>query len=84
VPKSNKLLKLLVDIGTEERVIVAGISKAYKPEELQGKKVVIVANLAPAKLMGIESHGMILATDSADTLSVLSFDREPETGGRVR
>jgi methionyl-tRNA synthetase len=84
VPKSNKLLKLLIDMGTEERTIVAGISKAYKPEELPGKKVVIVANLAPAKLMGIESHGMILAADSADTLTVLSFDREPETGGRVR
>jgi len=84
VPKSSKLLKLLVDLGTEKRTIVAGISKAYKPEELTGKKVVIVANLAPAKLMGIESHGMILATDSAATLTVLSFDREPEAGARVR
>jgi len=83
VPKSNKLLKLLIDIG-EERTIVAGISKAYKPEELIGKKVVVVANLKPTKLMGVESRGMILATDAADTLTVLTFDREPEAGGRVR
>lgn len=83
VPKSNKLLKLLIDIG-EERTIVAGISKAYKPEELIGKKVVIVANLKPTKLMGVESRGMILATDAADSLTVLTFDREPEAGGRIR
>ncbi|NLN60443.1 MAG: methionine--tRNA ligase [Deltaproteobacteria bacterium] len=83
VPKSNKLLKLLVDIG-EKRTIVAGIAKAYKPEELVGKKVVVVANLKPAKLMGVESRGMILATDTTDSLTILTFDREPETGGRVR
>jgi methionyl-tRNA synthetase len=83
VPKSNKLLKLLVDIG-EERTIVAGISKAYKPEELIGKKVVIVANLKPTKLMGVESRGMILATDATDSLTVLTFDRPPDAGGRIR
>ncbi|MBN1546163.1 MAG: methionine--tRNA ligase [Syntrophaceae bacterium] len=83
VPKSNKLLKLLIDIG-EQRTIVAGISKAYKPEELVGKKVVIVANLKPAKLMGVESRGMILATDAGDGLTVLTFDREPEAGNRIR
>ncbi len=83
VPKSNKLLKLLIDIG-EERTIVAGISKAYKPEALIGKKVVVVANLKPTKLMGVESRGMILATDAGDGLTVLTFDREPEAGGRIR
>jgi len=83
VPKSNKLLKLLIDIG-EERTIVAGISKAYKPEALIGKKVVVVANLKPTKLMGVESRGMILATDAADSLTVLTFDREPEAGSRIR
>jgi len=60
------------------------ISKAYKPEALIGKKVVIVANLKPTKLMGVESRGMILATDAADSLTVLTFDREPEAGGRIR
>jgi len=83
VPKSNKLLKLLIDIG-EERTIVAGISKAYNAEELVGKKVAIVANLKPTKLMGVESRGMILATDAGDSLTVLTFDREPEAGGRIR
>ena len=62
VPKSNKLVKLRIDIG-EERTIVAGIGKDYKPEELVGKSIIIVANLKPAKLMGVESHGMLLATD---------------------
>jgi methionyl-tRNA synthetase len=83
VPKSNKLVKLKVDIG-EERTIVAGIGKDYKPEELVGKKIVIVANLKPAKLMGVESRGMLLATDTAEGLTVLAFDREPIKGAKVR
>lgn len=83
VPKSNKLVKLKVDIG-EERTIVAGIGKDYKPEELVGKKIVIVANLKPAKLMGVESRGMLLATDTAEGLTVLAFDREPKTGAKIR
>jgi methionyl-tRNA synthetase len=83
VPKSNKLIKLKVDIG-EERTIVAGIGKDYKPEELIGKKIVIVANLKPAKLMGVESRGMLLATDTAEGLTVLAFDREAKTGAKIR
>lgn len=83
VPKSNKLVKLKVDIG-EERTIVAGIGKDYKPEELVGKKIVVVANLKPAKLMGVESRGMLLATDTADSLTVLAFDREAKTGAKIR
>jgi len=83
VPKSNKLVKLKVDIG-EERTIVAGIGKDYKPEELVGKKIVIVANLKPAKLMGVDSRGMLLATDTAEGLTVLAFDREPKTGAKIR
>jgi methionyl-tRNA synthetase len=83
VPKSNKLIKLKVDIG-EERTIVAGIGKDYKPEELVGKKIVIVANLKPAKLMGVESRGMLLATDTAEGLTVLAFDREAKTGAKIR
>jgi methionyl-tRNA synthetase len=61
VAGADKLLKLLVDIGDEIRQIVAGIATAYTPEELVGRKVVIVANLAPRKLRGVESNGMIVA-----------------------
>ncbi|OPY81910.1 MAG: Methionine--tRNA ligase [Smithella sp. PtaU1.Bin162] len=83
VPKSNKLVQLTVDIG-EERTIVAGIGKDYKPEELIGKKIAVVANLKPVKLMGVESRGMLLATDAAEGLSVLSFDRNAQTGAKIR
>ena len=83
VPKSSKLLKLKIDIG-EERTIVAGIGKDYKPADLVGKKVVIVANLKPAKLMGVESRGMILATDTEDGLTILSFDRDAKAGAKIR
>jgi methionyl-tRNA synthetase len=61
IPKADKLLKLTVDIGTEVRQVLAGIAEAYAPEDLPGKKVVIVANLAPRKLRGLESNGMIVA-----------------------
>ncbi|MBN1365722.1 MAG: methionine--tRNA ligase [Syntrophaceae bacterium] len=85
IPRSDKLLKLKIDIG-EERIIVAGIAKDYTPEELIGRQVLVVANLKPVKLMGVESYGMLLATDT-DTdkgLTILTFDREAKTGGNVR
>ena len=65
VPKSDKLIKMKVDIGLEQRTIVGGIGKAYEPAELLQRLVVVVANLAPRKLMGIESHGMLLAASDA-------------------
>lgn len=84
VEKSEKLLKLQVDIG-EKRQIVAGIAKSYTPDDLIGKKIVVVANLKPAKLMDIESHGMLLAaTDEEGKLSVLTLDREVKQGARVK
>jgi len=83
VPKSNKLLKLKIDIG-EERQIVAGMAKDYKPEEIIGKTIIIVANLKPTKLMGVESRGMLLATDTEDGLTLLGFDRPPKVGAKVR
>lgn len=83
VPKSNKLIKLRIDIG-EERTIVAGIGKDYQPDELVGKSIIVVANLKPAKLMGVESHGMLLATDTVQGLTLIGFDREPKTGSKVR
>ena len=84
VEKSEKLIKLKVDIG-EERQIVAGIGKAYAPEDLIGKKIVVLVNLKPAKLMGIESQGMLLAaTDSEGTLSVLTPEKDVKTGAKIR
>jgi methionyl-tRNA synthetase len=61
VPRSNKLVRLQVDLGNERRQVVAGIANRYEPESLVGRNVVIVANLQPAKLMGVESDGMVLA-----------------------
>jgi len=86
IEKSNKLLKLQVKIGEETRQIVSGISKYYSPEELVGKKVVVVANLKPIKLMGVESRGMILAasTDKDKELSIVTFDRDIPSGSKVR
>jgi methionyl-tRNA synthetase len=83
VPKSNKLIRLTVEIDGE-RQIVAGIGKDYKSAELIGKTIVVVANLKPAKLMGVESRGMLLATDTEEGLTVLGFDRPPKTGAKVR
>jgi methionyl-tRNA synthetase len=68
----------------EERTIVAGIAKDYKPEELIGKKIVIVANLKPTKLMGVESRGMLRAADTGNGLTILSFDKDPLTGAKIR
>ncbi|NWF56130.1 MAG: methionine--tRNA ligase [Syntrophaceae bacterium] len=85
VKKSDRLLKLRIDIG-EERTIVAGIAKAYKPEELVGKTLIVVANLQPTKLMGVESQGMLLAADGADGTGVVlaTFDKEAKVGAKVR
>lgn len=84
VPKSNKLLRLQVDTG-EMRQVVAGIAKWYTPEEIVGKTVVIVCNLAPAKLMGVESQGMILAASDANgNLAVISPERPIAAGNRVK
>ena len=84
VEKSEKLIKLKVDIGYETRQVVAGIGKSYTPEDLVGKSIVIVANLKPAKLMGIESQGMLLAGSNGDMLAVATFDRETKLGSRVK
>ncbi|MCX7929190.1 MAG: methionine--tRNA ligase [Chlorobi bacterium] len=72
VPKSQKLIKLTVDLGNEHRQIVAGIGKQYTPEELVGLDVVVVANLQPARLMGIESQGMLLAANDGENLVIVS------------
>jgi methionyl-tRNA synthetase len=85
VPKSNKLVKLQVDVGSEQRQLVAGIAEAYEPEALVGRTVVIVFNLKPAKLMGVESNGMVLAASAEGGKPMLvSFDTPPDPGTRVR
>ncbi len=85
VPKSKKLLKLTVDTGSDQRIIVAGIAEAYQPEQLIGRTVVIVANLQPAKLMGVESHGMVLAASPDGGAPILiGCDAAVAPGTRVR
>lgn len=85
VPKSSKLLKLQVDLGTEgKRQILAGIGKQFAPENLIGKQIVIVANLKPAKLMGLESQGMLLAAGDDVPLALLHPGSEVALGSRVR
>ena len=85
VEKSKKLLKLKVSLGNETRQVVSGIAEAYTPDELVGKKVILVTNLKPAKLMGIESFGMILASSSSDgKLRVVFLDGETENGAEIR
>jgi methionyl-tRNA synthetase len=85
VPNSKKLMKLSIDLGTEQRTVVAGIAEAYEAEALVGRHVAIVANLKPAKLMGIESNGMILAASPEGGKPMLvAFDAPPAPGTRVR
>ena len=81
---SKKLIKLDVDVGDETRQLVAGIAEEYTPEDLIGKLVPILANLKPAKLMGVESKGMILAVDVAGKPILLHPDQEVPAGSRVR
>jgi methionyl-tRNA synthetase len=87
VPKSKKLYKIQLDVGSlGKRQIVSGIAQHYSPEQLLGKQIVIIANLKPAKLMGVESQGMLLAasTDGDSTLALLTPDKPITSGSSVR
>ncbi len=85
VPKSDKLLRLEVDLGEPApRQILAGIGKHYAPEDLLGRRLVVVANLAPRKMMGLESQGMVLAASDEEGLSVLGVDKDIAPGVRVK
>jgi methionyl-tRNA synthetase len=86
VPKSNKLVRMQVDVGTERRQVVAGIAARYEPESLVGRNVVIVANLKPAKLMGVESNGMVLAATvgEAGEPSLLEVPADVPPGSKVK
>ena len=82
---ADKLLKIMVDIGDEVRQVLAGIALAYAPENLVGRKVVVVTNLAPRKMRGLESNGMLLAASTADGNPVLcTFAEEIPPGSKVK
>ena len=83
VPGSEKLLKLKVDMGTEQRQIVSGIAKAYEPSQLVGKSIVIVANLEPRMLMGLESQGMILAAHGESLPVILMPEKDVPAGSDI-
>ena len=84
VEKSKKLLKLTVKVGDETRTLVAGIAEHYEPQVLVGKKVVIVANLEPATLMGIRSEGMVLAAVEGSALALVTLDKDIPPGAKVK
>ncbi|MGH9373173.1 MAG: methionine--tRNA ligase subunit beta, partial [Vicinamibacterales bacterium] len=85
VPNSRKLVKMTIDVGTEQRTLVAGIAEAYEPEQLVGRTITMVFNLKPAKLMGIESNGMILAASpDGGKPALVGFDQDVPPGTRVR
>ena len=83
VEKADKLLKLTLDLAGNTRTIVSGIAKSYKPEEMVGKSVIVIANLKPAKIRGVESHGMLLAASDGDDILVCTTDGEIESGTAV-
>jgi len=84
VKKSKKLIRLKVDLGTEQRQVLAGIAECYEPEQLIGRTVILVANLKPAKLMGLESQGMILAGSNGKKIVLAGFDEDLDLGARVK
>ena len=84
VPKSDKLLRLEIDIGTEVRQVLAGIAEAYAPETLVGRKVVIVANLAPRKMRGLESNGMIVAASLGRKPVLAAFLEDVPIGAKLK
>ena len=84
VEGSEKLLKLQLEVGPEQRQILAGIGKSYEAEQLVGKTIIIVANLEPRKLMGQESQGMLLAADDGNGAVVLTVEREVASGAGIK
>jgi methionyl-tRNA synthetase len=84
VPNTEKLLKLTLDLGSEQRTVVSGIAGAYLPEALVGRTVVYLANLKPAKIRGVMSQGMILAAGDAEVLALSALDRDVPPGTKIR
>ncbi|MFQ6117855.1 MAG: methionine--tRNA ligase subunit beta [Candidatus Bipolaricaulia bacterium] len=83
VPGADKLLRLEIDLGEERRQLVAGIAEQYRPDDLIGRQIVVVANLKPAVIRGVESQGMLLAAVWGEDLSLVTVDREAPNGARV-
>ena len=83
VEGADKLLVLQVDLGDEQRQVVAGVAEHYDPADLEGRQVVLIANLAPAKIRGVKSRGMVLAAKSGDTLCLLAPEKELPPGATV-
>ena len=85
IPGSDRLLKLTVDLGGEQRSVVGGLAQSYAPEELRGLKVVVVANLAPAKIKGVESQGMLLGVgcEEAKAIALLTVNRSVPNGALI-
>jgi methionyl-tRNA synthetase len=83
VEGADKLLRLEIEVGLEKRQLVAGIAQHYEPAELVGKTIIIVANLQPAKIRGIESQGMLLAVSDGDDLSLLTSDKQVDSGKSI-
>lgn len=84
IEDSNKLIKVKVDTGSDVRQLVAGIKNSYSAKEIEGQQVVVLTNLEPKKIFGIESQGMILAANNGDQIALLKPDKEVETGTEVR
>jgi methionine--tRNA ligase beta chain len=82
-PNADKLMVLQIDLGSEQRQICAGIRNQYTPEELVGKQIVVVANLEPAKLRGLESQGMLLAASDEGRVIILTPEKSVQAGSKV-
>lgn len=83
-PNAEKLYVLKVDLGSEVRQIVAGIKKYYTEKELLNKQIIVIVNLEPAKLRGIESNGMLLAADNGENIVILTPDKKIENNSQIR
>ena len=84
VKGADRLLKLDIALGDEERTIVAGIAQSYSPEEIKGKTIIVVANLKPATIWGVQSHGMLLAVSKGDKHSLVTTDGEVSSGLKAK
>lgn len=83
VEGADKLLQIEIDLGEERRTIVAGVAKWYNVDEMIGKKIIVVVNLQPAKIRGIESNGMLLAAQSGNSLSLITVDKDIAAGAKI-
>ncbi|GIX07087.1 MAG: hypothetical protein KatS3mg115_1490 [Candidatus Poribacteria bacterium] len=83
IPNADRLLKLTVRVGEEERTIVAGIAQHYAPEQMVGKRIIIVANLKPRKVFGVESQGMLLAAQEGERLALVELPEPIASGAKV-